>query len=313
MGGLGNQLFQYAAGRSLAVRLDAELSLDISWFRMYNKRAFHLPFFNIEPRIATRREIRCFMDRPGFTGRLHKWFRLFVATEAKLSAYGFRRWKKEVSISQGLYYKEPHFHYDSTFDSLSGDVYLDGYWQSEKYFKAIEGLIRNQFTLRAPPDKENSELAERITSCESVALHIRRGDYVTNPDLHLFHGLCDIRYYIHAVNYLLSQLQSPQFFVFTDDPEWAKRNLDLLSPFVIVEHNGALRDYEDLRLLSLCKHNIIANSTFSWWGAWLNANGSKIVLAPEKWFHVEMNESDLIPEGWRRIRNTSSTGQIPSL
>jgi hypothetical protein len=312
MGGLGNQLFQYAAGKSLAARLGAELCLDVTWFKSNKQRVFHLPFLNIESRLATRKEIQYFIDRPVFMDRLHKWIHPDAAMDARRPSDHSRRHEKPRTARKGLYYKEPHFHYDKAFQSLSGDVCLDGYWQSEKYFQSIAGVIRKQFTVRTAPDAKNLEFAQGITSCESVGLHLRRGDYATNPELHLVHGLCDAQYYFQAVKHLLSELQAPEFFVFTDDPEWARQNLQIPSPFVVVDHNGAQRDYEDLRLLSLCKHTIMANSTFSWWGAWLNANKSKRVIAPGRWFRVEMDESDLIPDGWRRLRNPSSPNPYPS-
>ena len=311
MGGLGNQLFQYAAGKSLAARLGAELTLDINWFKTNKGRRFHLNYFRVESRIATPREIRYFIARPGFVDQLQRWLRFRTALGASHPPDPSGRQRKTMTTGKGLYYEEPHFHYDKTFQSLSGDIYLDGYWQSEKYFQAIEGVLREQFTVRTPPDAKNLEFAERIRSCESVGLHLRRGDYATNPEFNRVHGLCDAQYYFQAVKHLLSELQTPEFFVFTDDPGWAKQHLQIPSPFVVVDHNGVLRDYEDLRLLSLCKHTIMANSTFSWWGAWLNNNRSKHVIAPARWFRAEMDESDLIPDGWRRLQSPSSPDQYP--
>jgi hypothetical protein len=306
MGGLGNQMFQYAAGLSLALKLGAELILDTSWFRANRERRCHLPFLNIESRIASRREIEYFVDQPGIVNRLRRWIRSESETDTRRCLGQSNNRKKPSACGKGIYYKEPHFHYDKGFQYLSGDVYLDGYWQSEKYFQAIAAVIKEQFAVRTPPDVKNLELVQRIMSCESVGLHLRRGDYVTNPEFRRVHGLCDAQYYFQAVKLLLSECERLEFFVFTDDPEWTKRHFQIPSSFVVVDHNGALRDYEDLRLLSLCKHTIMANSTFSWWGAWLNANGSKRVIAPGRWFRAQMDESDLIPEGWQRLQNPSS-------
>lgn len=311
MGGLGNQMFQYAAGKSLAVRLGTELCLDITWFKTNREREFHLPFLNIESRIATRQESDKFIDRPGLLARLRKWFCFDAATDPRRPSHQPPSNKEPRPSSKGIYYKEPHFHYDKTLESLSGEVYLDGYWQSEKYFRAIAGVIREQFAVRTAPDARNRDFAQRISSCESVGLHLRRGDYATNPEFNLVHGLCDAQYYFQAVTLLLSESESLEFFVFTDNPEWAKQHFQIPSPFVVVDHNGPLRDYEDLRLLSLCKHTIMANSTFSWWGAWLNANSSKRVIAPGRWFQTQIDESDLIPDGWRRLQNPSSPHPHP--
>ncbi len=181
-------------------------------------------------------------------------------------------------------------------------MYLQGYWQSEKYFKDIEKIIRDDFTFSEEPDYQNKQMADTIKCCEAVSLHVRRGDYVSNPVTTEYHGICSEDYYRRAVREVERYCKNPQFFVFSDDPSWAKENLETGYPTTIIDFNGSEKDYEDLRLMSLCQHHIIANSSFSWWGAWLSWNPQKIVIAPKKWFNrPEINTQDLIPESWIRI------------
>jgi hypothetical protein len=177
-------------------------------------------------------------------------------------------------------------------------VYLAGCWQSERYFKDIEDVIRREFTVKIKPDANNERTTALINSVNAVSLHIRRDDYVTNQR----HGTCALAYYQQAVEIISRKVSSPYFFVFCDDILWAKENLKLKYPTVFISHNDAAKDFEDLRLMTQCSHHITANSTFSWWGAWLNKKYDKIVIAPGKWFNDEgINTKDLIPEGWIRI------------
>jgi hypothetical protein len=182
-------------------------------------------------------------------------------------------------------------------------AYLDGYWQSEKYFGDVADVIRKDFTVKRAPSAANAAWLDRIGATVSVSIHVRRGDYVTNADANKFHGTCGIDYYQRAVQMLSSRLGGrPEFFVFSDDPAWVRANLDLGShPHHYVTNNDAQTNYEDLRLMSSCRHHIIANSTFSWWGAWLNASPDKVVVAPRRWFRAdEMDDRDLVPSGWVR-------------
>ena len=183
-----------------------------------------------------------------------------------------------------------------------GNVYLEGFWHSEKYFKDIENVIRQEFTIRDEPDALNKEMANKIMACEPVSIHIRRGDYVSDKKTNEFHGTCSLEYYNDAIGIITKEIKAPHFFVFSDDPVWVQDNLKLKFSTTYLVYNGAEKAYEDLRLMSLCKHHIIANSSFSWWGAWLSGNPYKIVIAPKKWFNDEtIDTSDLIPDEWFRI------------
>jgi len=185
---------------------------------------------------------------------------------------------------------------------LPDNIYLEGYWQSEKYFKHIESIIRNDFTYINETDSDNLKILNRIKGSESIAIHFRRGDYINNRKTNEVHGICSMEYYNSAVDYIAQKVSSPYFFIYSDDIEWVKRNLSIKYNKMFVDINTPEKASNDLRLISNCKHQIIANSSFSWWGAWLNQNPEKIVIAPKKWFMDEKrNTSDLIPEKWIRL------------
>jgi hypothetical protein len=203
--------------------------------------------------------------------------------------------------------KERRFSFDPTVLDAPRNVYLDGYWQSEKYFKEIENVIRREFCFKTEPERRNGETANRIKAVNAVCVHVRRTDYVSDPATNQFQGLCPLEYYREAVRLIASRVSKPRFFVFSDEPDWAQANLELEGPTIFVTGNDLEKGYEDLRLMALCRHHIIANSSFSWWGAWLS-NSKGIVVAPKKWFkstkwlnNTELDTSDLIPTGWFRL------------
>jgi len=275
-GGLGNQMFQYAIAKSLSNVKQTDFKLDISEFdtrhASVTPRKYELDHFNIIEHFATEKEIKKFKQK---------------------SLFGFSRYN---------YYTEKSLDFDPEVFDLQGEIYLDGYWQSEKYFKKIENIIKNEFVIKTKLNEQNKNLLDQIKKCNSVSIHIRRGDYVTDPDVFKVHGICNIEYYNKCIDIISQKLSNPNFFVFSDDQNWAKENIAIKFPTVYISHNGLEKGYEDLRLMSNCKYFIIANSTFSWWGAWLSNNPDKIVLAPKKWFNKEdMNNNDIIPEGWIKI------------
>lgn len=285
MGGLGNQMFQYAAGRRLTHILSTELKLDISGFENYNLRKYELGSFNILEDFASPREVKALTSQKnGFlTGLLRCLLRR----------------PKDLAPS---HIRESHFHFDSEILNLPNNVYLDGYWQSEKYFNDIEDVIRKEFAITVPQTGESQKMAELISSRESVSLHVRRGDYVSDLHTRKVHGTCNLEYYERAIAEIYSKVDKPHLFVFSDDMEWSKANLNISHPVVFVDHNNFSRSYEDLRLMRQCRHHIIANSSFSWWGAWLSTYKNKIVIAPKKWFNtLEIDTRDLFPMEWKTI------------
>lgn len=283
IGGLGNQMFQYAAGRALSLARGQLLHLDISGFANYGlHQGFELQrVFNCPVAIATEDEVHAILGWQFSSG-----IRRIVARPS-LAVFRSRD-----------FVVEPHFHYWSEIRNVPQDCYLVGYWQSEKYFKDVAAIIRSDFTFKAPLENLNADLAEQIKQVNAISLHVRRGDYAKNSKTMAIHGLCALDYYRAAIRYVSNQVEHPYFFIFSDDIGWVKDNLKMNFPCQYVEHNHGADSYNDMRLMSLCHHHIIANSSFSWWGAWLNPNPDKIVIAPNKWFVNEGNVEDLFPQDW---------------
>lgn len=287
-GGLGNQMFQYAAGQAAAARLATELKLDLSYFSDQpagnTPRKYELNCFNLPQDFATKNDLQQIHGKPLF-------------------GYLFKKIKQKFKpYYEKAYFLEQAFTYDPHILDISGDTYLEGYWQSEKYFLDQAELIRNNLTFSSPPQTENASLLKKICSCNSIGIHIRRSDYLTNPNAHKTHSTCPAEYYTQALALLLTKVENPQIFVFSDDPSWAKKNILINAPVTFITHNDPEKGFEDLRLLSNCQHFIIANSSFSWWGAWLSKNKNKQVIAPKQWFKREkLNTKDLLPENWLKI------------
>lgn len=289
-GGLGNQMFQYAAGKRLAAKNGAELKIDTSALGKERAagvtRKYNLHVFDIADNFATEDEIT--LIKKGRDG-------LVSAVKKKL---GF----KTGSFEGKSFIAEKHFNFDPEILTLGNNIYLQGYWQSEKYFADIEDVIRKDFTVKIPPMEENQKMMDQITSQNSTSLHIRRGDYVSDEKTHQFHGICSLDYYSRGAKMIAEKNPDVRLFIFSDDISWAKENLKLDFPMTFVDINDDEHNYEDMRLMSKCRHHIVANSSFSWWGAWLNPNPEKIVIAPKKWFtDSNVDTSDLIPETWTRI------------
>ncbi|MDD5680989.1 MAG: alpha-1,2-fucosyltransferase [Candidatus Omnitrophica bacterium] len=282
VGGLGNQMFQYALARCLAYRLGTILKLDITSYRTAKLRKYGLCYFNITERFVNLYDLIRINNSHRISPRLTSWL------------FG----KKPMKVIT-----QKNFSYDSSiFDIDKGtDVYLDGYWQSEKYFIDIEDIIRKEFTVKNALSGKSKELAGKIANSTSVSLHVRRKDYVDNEITHRHHGICSYEYYEAAIDKIAESVVTPNFFVFSDDIDWAKKNIHAEHPVTFVNNNGN-KDYEDLRLISMCKHHIIANSSFSWWGAWLCENHNKIIYAPQKWFNTASRDlAVLIPSKWHRL------------
>ena len=279
IGGLGNQMFQYALARRLALLWNCELKLDptdLLSTRHSTPRPYGLNVFNIQADLAGTTEIQAVKN--------NYWL-------AKL----------------GLAHKPSHIQeqavgtYDANLIKIPPPLYLDGYWQSAQYFQDIELIIKNDFTLKAEFLPTDSALLALIKSTNSVALHIRRGDYVTNPDFAAIYNCCSLDYYRQAVGTIAAQTTAPHFFIFSDDIDWVKHNLQLDYPAEFVSERD-YPDYQALILMSLCQHQIIANSSFSWWGAWLNSSANKLVIAPSKWFNSSsLSSQDIIPATWLKI------------
>lgn len=275
-GGLGNQMFQYACGRAIALRTGGELMLDFRDFFAGPGQQIGLHHLNI---VASEARASDLPPQKSQKLRYYLWRAL------KLSP--------RIVRQRGLAF-------DPDVLGLTGKICLHGYWQSERFFADVADRIRSELTVKTAPDERNRALLGEIGSRPAVSLHIRRGDYVNVAKTNAVHGTCSLDYYRRAADYLADAMDEPPvFYVFSDEPDWARDNLDLPFEIRIADHNDSSRNYEDLRLMAACRHHIIANSSFSWWGAWLNPSPSKIVVAPSRWFaSPSMKNPDMIPAGW---------------
>lgn len=282
--GLGNQIFQYAFYRTLK-KNSPDTKMDILEF---NYRKHHNGYelekvFNIVPDYATQQEINKIADisKDFFSEIRRKIFK------AKLKVSGEIIQESEIGNQ-----------YHPELQSKE-NTYFSGFWQSEKYFKSIETQLREELTFKKLLDDENQKIANLISTTNSVSIHIRRGDYVKSRRVDTFGSVCTPTYYANAIRLIQSKINNPHFFVFSDDLEWVKENMQIPEAYY-VDINTGDNSYKDMQLMSLCRHNIIANSSFSWWGAWLNKNPDKIILAPSIWIR-ERNFADIIPDAWVRI------------
>ena len=286
-GGLGNQLFMYACGLALACRRQAPLLMDVGVLASEQYRPFGLGVFKLRAQAADARLVR---QIRGFG-------------DSKLSREWFH-----VRRSLGLahnpgYVREHGWRFDAQVLAAAAPCYLKGHWMCERYFADHAAEIRQDLTFREPPTGRNAEIAAEIAACANpVSIHVRRGDYLAGGNAAIYASL-GRAYYQQAVSEISSRLERPRFFCFSDDPQAARAELDLPEDTVFIDHNGSA-GHEDLRLMTLCRHHIIANSTFSWWGAWLAGGPEQIVVAPRQWWiHADYDDRDIIPERWLRVDN----------
>jgi hypothetical protein len=287
IGGLGNQLFQYAAARRLARHRGVRLKLDLSWYRNNQVRSYRLHAFNIRAQIAGPQELAAVRPVPQRSTRekLH-WLRQIVRR--------YRYWT--------ILHEESLRPLDPAVRNVRGKVYLDGYWQTAKYFCDIAPIIQREYTLKYALSNYAQEMTRWIAASDSVGVHIRRGDYVADPVTNAYHGVCSLEYYHSCMHRLAEATGRPHFFVFSDDIDWAAEHLKPVYPLTFVSGAGQTVDYEDLWLMSQCRHQIIANSSFSWWAAWLNSNPEKLVCAPRRWLRAQHRDTrDVVPEEWIRV------------
>ena len=293
-GGLGNQLFQYAFGKKLSLKTNQKLYLEIeSGFKNDPyQRNYNLSPFKVQENLLKNDPISMDMhhlsiDKKHWQGTIKNYL------------LGLKRYNWQLI-------REKNLEYDASIEVIKKHSYLDGFWQSENYFKDVREEILQDFQLKASLKNENALISKKMSEVVSVSLHIRRVHGVELPGQHhhKIHGGLDFAYYQKAINIIADQHPNLELFVFSDDIEWAKENFKSRFPVEFMSQNDDAHNYLDLVLMSHCKHQIIANSTFSWWAAWLNQNPEKIVIAPKMWFvDQEMNAQtqDLIPSDWLRI------------
>jgi hypothetical protein len=281
-GGLGNQMFQYALGRNLSLIHNVPFKIDSSYLRSANQsgRSFCLDNFNAVLDEATEEEINAY--RSTFQKILDR----------------LRLESKKKKISDIL--RNPDIFYQNVLNRSDG--YFDGFWNNEKYFKERENVIKQDFKLKKPFEQKALEMSKKIDSEQNAtSLNIRRGDYISIQKIANVFNELNFSYYEQAMKIILEKHSDAHFFISSDDIGWVKENFPKNYPVTFVSCPEIV-DYEELTLMSLCKHNIIANSTFSWWAAWLNQNLNKIVIAPKKWYRDDkLNLGNKIPNTWIQI------------
>ncbi len=284
MGGLGNQMFQYAIARAIALRHQAAVCLDVSLLdgaqpeittRKYGLGEFNVAVVDLDPSVVQR-----MAERRGVLGVLQRVRDRYGPVHSRRMIYETRQT------------------FDARLLGAEPPVYLSGYWQSEQYFIDVESIIRNDFTLGRPL----SRTAERYRNemrMNSVSIHVRRGDYARNPAITKVHGLVPVDYYRAATARIGGD--NPTAFIFSDDLAWARENLHLGVATVFVDLNGDGTEHDELQLMASCTHHVIGNSTFGWWGAWLGERPETSVVAPRKWFVDPAFKTDIVPQRWLRV------------
>ncbi|TAA39592.1 alpha-1,2-fucosyltransferase [Corallincola spongiicola] len=275
LGGLGNQMFQYAIARAIAVQKEDVCKLDLSGFENYKlHNGYRLDAFDIRAEIASPQEVKMLKGSADLISKI---------------------WHKLFRLSSPHYYREKeHTRYDCEVFNQE-HIYLEGYWQNAKYFECIRTQLIQDFTIMKSLNDSVKKIKKDIENCSSVSIHVRRGDYLNHPDV----GVLEIEYYQRAIEFVSEKVENPRYFVFSNDLEWCKENFRTIKNLTFVEDGSD--EFDDLLLMSCCKNNIIANSSFSWWGAWLNINSDKIVVAPKQWMKVNPNGYRWAQDSWKEL------------
>jgi hypothetical protein len=300
---LVNVLFQYALGRHLALRNNAPLQLDFSTYLAgFGYRKFSpqdlldlLGYFNLSADMLLPPMKRWFRHIGGLVPPLRKAL----------------RWAYEREFNHLTMFREPPLHSTHFFPdvlNLPNNAFLTGFFQNQAYFNAIETTIRADLTINMDrlPLRSLSALVDKIRTTNSVAINVRRGDYLNKYNRALNH-VCDLNYYLNAVNVIKERVEQSHFFVVSDDITWCQAHLQTITPVDFVDTRRFRKQAPllDFYIVSSCRHQLIANSSFSWWGAWLNSNPDKQVIVPNRWFNDPVMSADamegLIPSEWIRV------------
>lgn len=308
--GLGNQMFKYAAGKALSLEKKVPFKVDVSSYEGYKLRRYELDtIFNISTERATKEELKKYP----VTHPVKRVWNKFFPTKLRMLGLGYEEaviprtvlaaYNSITPPHKRKIYEEPHFNYHTSFFNANSNVYLNGYWMSWKYFEKYENEIRQDFTIRKDIVTHLDDIACKIKKINSVSIHIRRGDFTSQKNADL-HGVIPIAFYLKAIEEIVKKISSLHFFIFSDDIEWVKENLNTRFPITYISKHITTTGIEDFYLMTICKHNIIANSTFSWWAAWLNGNKDKIVIAPKKFYNNSpFDYKDVYPTSWIVIDN----------
>ena len=305
--GLGNQMFQYAAGLALSLEKKTEFKVDIFSYEGYKLRRYELEnFFGVTTAHASREEIAQFKFQHPV---IRAWNKIFPKNKIRylglpyeehgikkklLTAYDFL-----MPPHKRIFFTEQYYHFNKNFFNACNDVYLQGYWMSWKYFDKYADKIRNAFTVKPHLVEHLNTVTKEILENNSVSVHIRRTDY-TNADVVKLKGIIPATFYQKGIDIVTTKCKNVVAYIFSDDIEWVKTNINFDGVSVkYIDSSISKSAIEDFYLMTKCKHNIIANSTFSWWAAWLNNNADKIVIAPAKWYAYKgYNSKDVYPGDW---------------
>ena len=290
-GGFGNQLFQYAVGFAVAKANDSSLRLDL--------RHYQPPHPPGPPRPLQLGRLRAQVEPIRLIDKVRLSFSFHNYREIRGSRWMRKKPLRWLPLPRFRRFDDTGTFNPNVLEVTPGDVYLTGVWQTERYFAAVRNELLEQFQFRQQPDAANREMLDRIAEKTAVSVHIRRGDYL-HPDT--LTRPCSIDYYERAFAWMAERVTDANYFIFSDDPDWVKANLKAPAGSRYVTHNVGKNDTEDLRLMSHCNHFIIANSSFSWWGAWLSPSPGKQVVAPTRWYpQGHQSETDLVPQSWTRL------------
>ena len=269
-GGMGNQLFQYAAGQSLSKRLNSELALDLSWY------------MHSQGLSQRRMELDKFVDLKDVQ---------ILRTSIHPKAHQIRR------VLQGYKIIDDSNYNPEKFDSFvsNRDIRINGYWQSERYFSKIADELRDSIVRSEFGSTLTSDVARSIVASKCIGIHVRRGDYIADPKTKAFHGVCDVNYFLAGVEFISQSRIIDSLFIFSDDIAWCAENLKFDKETKIID--SSICDTDQLKLLSLCNHHIISNSSFSWWAAWLGAKDAQCVVYPKGWF-ADGRDLESMPSDW---------------
>ncbi len=245
------------------------------------------------------------MDRAGFTARKYQLdafeTKVAIAPKNLVASFTDPSLLSRLMRKTGIDRKKVYFEDKDPLGMVLPPALIKGYWQSEKFFKEHESQVRKDFKFKIEPAFSDTGLLKIMQSTESVSVHVRRGDFVTDTATNSYHGSLSVSYYLDAIEFLNRKLECPSFFFFSDDNEWLGSNFGHLPNSTIITKKEGQPDYMDMYYMSICRHNIIANSSFSWWGAWLNASPEKTVIAPSNWFRKAGKSPDLIPGSWIQL------------
>jgi len=262
-GGLGNQMFQYAFGRYLSIKHKTELKYHFTNALFNTQRGFALDIFNIQATEATRKDLEMF----GIMQNIYFNRILYLLDD-----------RYHIQFNSHIVTDRFPYTFNGLFRNTSNNAYLQGYWADERYFEGIEKFLHEDFTLKDKLDVMNQKIIEQMKKTNSVSIHVRRGDYITNKaNIPKFLGAS---YYLDAIKKIEKKEENPFYFIFSDDIAWCRKQFTQLNNVLFVSHNTGINSYKDMILMSNCKHNIIANSTFSLWGAWINSNKNKLITKP---------------------------------